>query len=997
MATHIDWQPGDVFLDHYRVERLLGAGGMGKVYRVQHRGWGMQLVVKVPRAELIGDVTHMLSFERECETWSRLGHHSNIVSCYFVRRHEGLPLVFAEYAPYGSLHDWISSGRLYQGSSRAVIRRILDFSIQFAAGLAYAHQHGVVHQDVKPANVMIGSELTAKVTDFGLARAHAAIGQAGEKGKGGATVTALGMTPAYCSPEQASHERLTHKSDLWSWAVSVMEMFTRGCHWMSGIAARDVLKEHVRLQRGEDRQGEKIPRDLALLLDTCFRSDPGRRPSGLDTVVRELQEIYLSVTGKVYPRILSAPTEDPTDPATIANANNSAISRIELGQNDAAIEVFKETELNARAFGDLSSGTELQDLAYNQALLQIRTNPVYNVDYVPSLIPKRPNELRQEFLVGTLFLEAGRIPESIERLTRPAQRSSEFQSDALNARGIALLLAGETAPAILSFETALALRPDVLEYVRNLAIAYYYHRDTYSALILFQRLAGEQRLDAVDAIRFAAVLSSAGQAERSNEFLGYLRLTGSPSAAMLCTACEVGFGVQSFLPDVIPAGDDMDECARWVLEALAAEPENLRAEIVRRRLPERTVLYPEAPLKRGKRLPPDPNDPEELADRISTSYAPVQSNARWGELPSPEGTQLRVVTTLLPIIVGLILGGFLFSSAMLTNAFGISSTGIRAVCWSVLIGATACVVLRATAARSVKQAAIVFCAGLPTAAFLPTLAHEFLAPPADTLGTASVQGMTTLLGLFVLVLVTLFVLRELFFRNLGCRLRVWGGYTRPTAVEQTVDSRTTVGVTAIARLTQSVRGGALGYLARDRTSRLRYWLDRALTWHLRAGPKFRAAFLRYRTLGGSWHLLLLPQFAALGISDAAWAVVLADADMLRYGALMLAAQFIFWSFLPLFARPFVLANFVFAPMIAWAFVARVMWSTPNPELWTLLFAAVLLTLNVFAFRRCPAFAALWWSIPPTPWDVKSLIDPLDLRRYAAPWRLIPVTNRAEKM
>ena len=79
MAVRIDWQPGDVFLDHYRVERLLGTGGMGRVYRVEHRGWGIPLVVKVPRPELVDQVAHMLSFDRECQTWIALGNHPNIV------------------------------------------------------------------------------------------------------------------------------------------------------------------------------------------------------------------------------------------------------------------------------------------------------------------------------------------------------------------------------------------------------------------------------------------------------------------------------------------------------------------------------------------------------------------------------------------------------------------------------------------------------------------------------------------------------------------------------------------------------------------------------------------------------------------------------------------------------------------------------------------------------------------------------------------------------
>jgi serine/threonine protein kinase len=103
-------------------------------------------------------------FEREAETWVNLGLHPHTVTCFYVRRLSGLPVVFAEFVDGGSLHDRIRARRLDH------VDEMLDIAIQFAWGLHYAHEQGLVHLDVKPANLMLTTDGVAKVTDFGLAR-----------------------------------------------------------------------------------------------------------------------------------------------------------------------------------------------------------------------------------------------------------------------------------------------------------------------------------------------------------------------------------------------------------------------------------------------------------------------------------------------------------------------------------------------------------------------------------------------------------------------------------------------------------------------------------------------------------------------------------------------------------------------------------------------------------------------------------------------------------
>ncbi|MFD9409702.1 serine/threonine-protein kinase [Streptomyces sp. NPDC059989] len=169
-----DWRVGDVIEGRYRVLRVHGNGGMGLVYRVRHLGWETDLAVKSPRRELLHDGRARERFVAEAENWVTLGLHPHVCGCHYVRTIGGIPRIFAEYVTGGSLREWIDDGRLYEGGPERATARILDLAIQIAWGLGHSHAQGLVHQDVKPANVLVdtaadGTDPVAKVTDFGLA------------------------------------------------------------------------------------------------------------------------------------------------------------------------------------------------------------------------------------------------------------------------------------------------------------------------------------------------------------------------------------------------------------------------------------------------------------------------------------------------------------------------------------------------------------------------------------------------------------------------------------------------------------------------------------------------------------------------------------------------------------------------------------------------------------------------------------------------------------
>ncbi len=326
----VEWKVGDVILNLYEILDVPGEGGMGKVFKVHHRGWNMPLAVKSPKAKTLLKRDGAINFERECETWVSLGLHPNIVSCYYVRRLGGIPRVFAEYVDGGSLWEFIDDGLIYKGGAKKALERICDMGIQMAWGLQHAHDRGLVHQDVKPANVLITKDETAKVTDFGLARAHVMAASAAGEASTDDRVTNLGMTRIYCSPEQANRDKLTQKTDIWSWALCVLQAFTVKVVWRRGTEGPELLQRFLRQIETNERL-LPMPPVIANLLRQCFQIDPEARPKDMNEVAATMEEAYRQVSATDYPRRRPKPAKALAD-----SLNNRGVSLLDLSKITAA-------------------------------------------------------------------------------------------------------------------------------------------------------------------------------------------------------------------------------------------------------------------------------------------------------------------------------------------------------------------------------------------------------------------------------------------------------------------------------------------------------------------------------------------------------------------------------------------------------------------------------------------------------------------------------------
>lgn len=358
-ATGRTIEKGAELLNIYRVESDAVQGGMGKVWRVRHTGWDVDLAMKQPKAELFRNEQQKEDFIHECEAWINLGLHPQIVSCYYVREIGGVPSIFAEWMEGGSLKEWIRSGRLYEGDVEDTLKRILDIAIQFARGLHYAHDRGLIHQDVKPDNLLMTQKGEAKVADFGISRARAVL-TAGDRATNAPADATLvsgssAYTPAYCSPEQVQGETLSRRTDIYSWAVSVLEMFLGERLWQSGVVAGKACEDYFSLD-----MRAAMPQRMKDLLKQCFSVNPDERPHDFAEIDAILLQIYREVAGGAYPTAISEAAAETPD-----SLNNRALSLLDLGKAKEAEQLWQLA---------LEKDSEHLDSSYNYILYAWRNS-----------------------------------------------------------------------------------------------------------------------------------------------------------------------------------------------------------------------------------------------------------------------------------------------------------------------------------------------------------------------------------------------------------------------------------------------------------------------------------------------------------------------------------------------------------------------------------------------------------------------------------------------
>jgi eukaryotic-like serine/threonine-protein kinase len=265
---------GEKIAGRYEVEELVGHGGMSSVYKARDSLLERHVALKILHQQYTSDDDFVERFKREARSVAQL-QHPNIVTVIDRGEEEGRQYIVFEYIDGENLKE------LVVRKGRLEVREALDVALEIARGLAFAHQHGIVHRDVKPQNVLLNGDGHAKVTDFGIARTIEVDGMT-------QTGTVLG-TSNYIAPEQATGKRVDAHSDVYALGAVLYELLA-GDVPFPGDSFVAVAMKHVHEPPPDLMDVRRdVPPRVAAAVDRALAKDPGDRFPTMDAFAAELE------------------------------------------------------------------------------------------------------------------------------------------------------------------------------------------------------------------------------------------------------------------------------------------------------------------------------------------------------------------------------------------------------------------------------------------------------------------------------------------------------------------------------------------------------------------------------------------------------------------------------------------------------------------------------------------------------------------------------------
>src|SRR5438105_664746 len=286
-------------LGPYEIIPNLGAGGMGEVYRARDPRIGRDVAIKVLPAALANDTDRLRRFEQEARATGTL-NHPNLLVIFDFGSHDQNPFIVSELLEGATLRDVLTD--------KLPMRKVLDYAVQIANGLAAAHEKGVVHRDLKPENIFITRDDRVKLLDFGLAKlANPEVDpkSRAETARHGTSPGVVVGTVGYMSPEQVRGTAIDHRSDIFSFGIVLYEMSSGAQPFR-----RDSSVETMNAILHDDPpplKDDAIPPVLARLLDHALEKNASRRFESMKDVAFALDAVSGSgetsaVRGRSRPR-----------------------------------------------------------------------------------------------------------------------------------------------------------------------------------------------------------------------------------------------------------------------------------------------------------------------------------------------------------------------------------------------------------------------------------------------------------------------------------------------------------------------------------------------------------------------------------------------------------------------------------------------------------------------------------------------------------------------
>lgn len=274
----VDLEPDSEFGPRYRIERLLGTGGMGKVYLAYDLEIRRKVALKLVRSEYASEPRMMARFRHELQLASLVSHR-NIVRIHDLGEVQGVKFISMAYVDGLDLHDVISQER------RLSLPRTLEIARQLCAALDAAHSEGVVHRDLKPRNILIDKTGHVYISDFGLAKSII----------DDASLDSMTMsneflgTPLYMSPEQIEAHHVDHRTDLYSLGLILYEIVT-GDLPFSGRSSLQIMHSRMtQMPKDPKVLVPDLPEWFTAIIAKCLAKDPQMRYQSAAEILRDLE------------------------------------------------------------------------------------------------------------------------------------------------------------------------------------------------------------------------------------------------------------------------------------------------------------------------------------------------------------------------------------------------------------------------------------------------------------------------------------------------------------------------------------------------------------------------------------------------------------------------------------------------------------------------------------------------------------------------------------
>ncbi|MDP9146024.1 MAG: protein kinase [Acidobacteriota bacterium] len=262
--------PGTTLGD-YEVQDLLGAGGMGEVYRARDARLGRNVAIKVLPSSLSQDLDRLKRFEQEAQAAAAL-NHPNILGIFQMGTYEGAPYIVSELLEGVTLREQLTLGQ-------PSLRKAIDYGAQIARGLAAAHEKGITHRDLKPENLFVTKDGRVKILDFGLAK----LTQRGSGSDEGLTLsegTEPGLvmgTVGYMSPEQVRGKPADHRADIFAFGLVLYEMLTGKRAFKKPTSAETMSAILNEDPPSISQLAPNVPPSLQRIVQRCLEKNPEQR------------------------------------------------------------------------------------------------------------------------------------------------------------------------------------------------------------------------------------------------------------------------------------------------------------------------------------------------------------------------------------------------------------------------------------------------------------------------------------------------------------------------------------------------------------------------------------------------------------------------------------------------------------------------------------------------------------------------------------------------